>query len=214
MATTTDDRFVAAFYGAITYASLRPGVLTTVDLLAGQPGPWTLADDGLAATAADLVSRLGATPAIEVSTGWAVPADDPVPALAGACQDMRTLLASPGLDGLPAHLTHQLLELDQRVEALAGSLAALDQPTSAGPDEADTPAGAAAAGPAVEWSRSELMAFVTGSGFDLNVPLAELRRYAAATGHPEPKTWAAVVGDRVLLAHLMAWISDALEAAR
>lgn len=110
---TTDDPIVAALYGAMAYPSLRPGITTAVDLVAGQTGPWPLlADPDRARLATDLVDRL--------RTACPSAAADPVALAVGvveACELAGKQLATvwSGHRDMPTDLRHDVETLEQRL---------------------------------------------------------------------------------------------------
>lgn len=206
MTGSTSDPLVALVYGAMVYPSLRPGVTTTADLIAGQPGPWTLSDPDLAEQAHDIVNRLRTPRAAEpdldaVVQPLAVALANPIGRLLEACQATRLALGSPDLR-LPKLLEHQALDLDDRLAEVIGSgeLWLLGNPEphvdiDTDPEPADGPV-TVPEGPAIEWRVDEWMVMIRGAGMTVPKVLKAIRadddahgrirtaRLREVTGHP------------------------------
>lgn len=112
---STDDPVVAVFYGASAFPSLAAGLAAVVDLVAGQPGPWGLADTARAAQVDALLARVrGATPVPAAAAGARVVED-----LERARRHLFDLFCA--FEGqLPVHLLHHVEQLEAR---LAGFVA-------------------------------------------------------------------------------------------
>jgi hypothetical protein len=220
----TDDPWTAAIYGMIAYPSLRPGVTVAVDLVADQPGPWTLFDVERAELANDLAARLrtagSLTPSKYSSTPLEVSVEadqDPVQVvlanLRACCQEIRGLLADPSLSSQPPAVAHELLQLDQRTERF---LAVIDQAaatavataTAEGDVEVAETFDSWPARPALEWRRDELLAFIVGADLDPGAALKALRDHCTDHDKPPPRTWAEVAGNPFRIKFVLGWVAD------
>ena len=138
-ATETTDPVTAVVYGTLAYASLRPGVATAIDLVAGNPGPWQLADEAQAALAIELVARLrsGQAPAPADVLGQVVHAG-----VIDACQAAQEALFAYHGDHravLPTALVHQIEQMEQQlIEFIAAHPDGLNPPTTTAPPAAPT----------------------------------------------------------------------------
>lgn len=207
--TATTDPLVALVYGAMTYPSLRPGVTTTADLVAGQPGPWTLSDPDLAEQAHDIVNRLRTpVPADGTDELLAVLAADPLGCLIDACRTARRALGAPELV-LPKVLEHQALALDERLEAFITSTTTITAPPTTPPTTDDT----AATGDddevkAIEWGSDLWMATIRGAGLSIPDALAALRSDDKANGRAPTPRLREVTGHPARTLFLLNWIAD------
>jgi hypothetical protein len=216
----TDDPLVAAIYGMIAYPSLRPGVTVAVDLVADQPGPWTLFDVERAELANELATRLRTAGSLSPPSSRSltldvgevaivVPADDALEALSVCCTQIRYLLADPSLSTLPPPVAHELLQLDQRTERF---LTVIDQQTATTDNAADVDVepvlDSVPAGPALEWRRDELLAFIVGADLDPGAALKALREHCKAHQKPAPRTWAEVAGNPFRLKFVLDWVAE------
>jgi hypothetical protein len=213
----TDDPWTAAIYGMIAYPSLRPGVTVAVDLVADQPGPWTLFDVERAELANELATRLRTAGSLsgrpltlyDGDLAIVVPSDDPLEALRICCDQIRRLLADPSLSTLPPTAAHELLQLDQRTERF---LTVIDQQTATTDNAAvvdvDPALDSVPAGPALEWRRDELLAFIVGADLDPGAALKALRDHCTAHQKPTPRTWAEVAGNPFRLKFVLDWVAE------
>lgn len=114
--TCTTDPVVAVLYGAMAYPSLRAGITTAVDLVAGQSGPWPMpTDPPRARLAIDLVARLqaGDTTAPAETAAVAV-----APAVVNACEEARRQLTDMWArcrNDMPTALRHDVETLEARL---------------------------------------------------------------------------------------------------
>lgn len=175
----TDDRTVAFVYGASAHESLANGIAAAADLVAGQPGPWTLSDDDRARWAAEVAGR--------VTDGG-----DLIATLLQARRELGLLAAELGAQ-FPGHLTHQVQQLDDRIGSFLGSypsieslrLVLVDAPSS----RSDSPPASPVPGsdlPTVEdatgYRRDQWMALMQRLSLSTPTILAAFRQDAKAAG--------------------------------
>ena len=204
MTATTDDPVVAVVYGALAYPSQRPSLTTSVDLIAGQPGPWTLEDVDRARLAEDLVDRIrgGRRPEpvevmAEAVTGSVIDAIDAAKRLLGQQWAAHHAAWDP-------HVLHQVESLEARMvdflTQFADGLPVPDPPVAVPvfPSIAE----------ATDYRPDQWMVLLRQHRISQRAALRDLREAAEAAGRTPPSALRDVTGRRDLAELLLQIVVD------
>lgn len=205
MTTETHEPLVAVLFGAMAHESLAAQIMATVDLVAGQLGPWSLSDDARAARAAELVDRLGQ------------PTD--LFSLLGEVRRELGEVWEAHRATMPGYLLHEVEQLEQRVGSFVDSYrdsftVLVATPAADAPGDPTPPAGPPSHATALEWRRDQWITFLQQAGVPIPGALAALRAHAEATGLVPPTSLGGVVGVEPFVAFLLQHVIEVTEQAR
>lgn len=215
------DRLVAFVYGAGAHPSLLAGMHAAADLVARQPGPWTLTDPVLAAQASEIADRLADVDARAVSV-----AVDVIDSLDRARRGLFTLFTEHHAE-LPIHLRHHVEQLEGRLAGFVAeygpalrSISTINDPDAV-PGPADVPAPPVVDEvpfPTIEgamgFSSAEWTSLIRDRGLSVPDVKAELGRRMTAAGRIPPATLTAMKGQRNTCGLMLRVISDLYVAAQ